>query len=95
MSAAGVSMQNKERAHDVAIHQNMSTASESESDLPDPVHEAFTALSIEQRIRINKVQASRVPRGGLGIIAQRRVEVHCFGDLLCWSSRAECGIGRR
>lgn len=81
--------------HGGAIQQIMSTASESKSDLPDPEHEAFTAWSIEQGIRINKVQASRVPRGGLGIIATCRVEVHCLENALCWSSGAECGVGRR
>lgn len=42
---------------------------------PGPQHERFTAWAREQKIRINGVRPAQVSGRGLGIIAQRRIEV--------------------
>ena len=41
-----------------------------------PHYEAFTAWSEERGVTINGVQAAKISGRGLGIVAQRHIEVH-------------------
>lgn len=42
---------------------------------PGPEHDQFTAWAKNQGVRINGVGPAKISGSGLGIIAQRRVEV--------------------
>ena len=42
---------------------------------PGPEHEQFTAWAKNQGVRINGVGPAKISGSGLGIIAQRRIEV--------------------
>ena len=45
--------------------------------MPGPEHEHFTTWAKNQGVRISGVGPAKISGSGLGIIAQRRIEVSC------------------
>ena len=57
-------------------HRRTMSSDSDSAKSPGPQYEAFTAWSGERGVTINGVQAAKISGHGLGIVAQRRIEVH-------------------